>query len=141
VRKLRYDAGSGELEMSLSAWLTTQSQQKYSYSATFVVVLTNSSVAKFSPISTGCDGVDSCRIVRSEPAAIPNGMQYIGLATQHWDLGSHSGPLVLNMLSGHQDGLTVKPPEVDVEYVYAMHSAKLGNSKMYCEWGATLIAV
>jgi hypothetical protein len=139
VRKYRYDATTGELEVGVTASLRTASNQPYSYSTTFVVVLTRAGVAQYTTVSTGCAGIRSCRIVRSLPAAVPAGMHYIGIGTQDWHLGSHSGALLLNTLSGHQDGLTVAPPRVDLEYLCMMQGARMRN-RMYCEWSAQVIA-
>ena len=139
VSKKRYIASTGELNLSVIAVLRTRSGQNYSYRVSFVVILTAGNVAYFSPVSTGCSGVASCRIVRSFPSAIPRRMHYIGIATHNWSVGSLSGPLVLNTLSAHQDGLTVQPPSVHIEYLCAMWD-KTQNKRMFCEWGAKVIA-
>jgi hypothetical protein len=38
----------------------------------------------------GCAGVNSCRIRKSFVSGIPSNMQYIGLGSYQWVLGSHS---------------------------------------------------
>ncbi len=144
VAKKRYESSSGELEVNVGAGLSTRSSQKYSYSISFVVVLTGSSVAKFTPVQSGCEGVGRCTIKKTLPLAIPTSMQYIGLATQTWFLGSQSGPLVLNTLSAHRDGMTVKPPLLGLEYLCSMQGKmikrKEKKNRMFCEWVAKVIA-
>jgi hypothetical protein len=139
VQRLSYDSTAGALEIGINASLTTQTRQSYSYILTFVVILTQAGVASFVPISTGCAGVGNCRIVRSVPGAVPAGMKYIGLATYNWHLGTQGGDILLNALSGHQDGLKIAPPNVDVEYRCVMQDARARN-RMFCEWGAKVIA-
>ncbi|MDQ6652468.1 MAG: hypothetical protein M3Y84_06965, partial [Acidobacteriota bacterium] len=130
---------TGDLELGIAAAFDMRSGQAYSFNVTFVVVLTASNLARFTNVAGSCAGTRNCRIIKSLPSAIPTGMRYIGLATYNWHLGSHSGPLVLNTLSGHQDGLTVSPPSVNVEYLCTLQNAK-GRNKMFCEWGAKVVA-
>ena len=139
VQKFRYDPVTGAMEVGVSSGIATASGQQYATTVTFVVVLTRGGVATFTPISTGCGGVASCGITRSLPGAVPAGMQYIGLATSNWSLGSGSGPLVLNTLSGHLDSLTVSPPQVDLRYLCMMQDGSAAN-RMWCEWGAKVVA-
>lgn len=139
VNKYRYDAAAGDLEVSVGAVLRTRSGQDYSLHVSFVVVLTGNDVARFTAINTGCAGVLNCTITRSLAAAVPAGMRYIGLATQNWHIGSASGPLLLNTLSGHLDSLTVAPPAVNLDYLCVMQGGKRKN-KMFCEWAAKVIA-
>lgn len=139
VNKYLYDAATGDLEMSVGATLRTKSGQDYALHVSFVVILTAENLARFTPINTGCAGALSCTITRSLPAAVPPGMQYIGLATQNWHIGSASGPLTLNTLSGHLDSLTVAPPAVNLGYLCVMQGGKRKN-KMFCEWAAKVIA-
>jgi len=139
VQKFRYDAVSGAMEVGVGSGIVTASGQQYATSVTFVVLLTRGGVASFMPISTGCAGVASCAITRSLPGAVPAGMQYIGLATSNWSLGSGSGPLVLNTLSGHIDALTVTQPQVDLRYLCMMRDGAAAN-RMWCEWSAKVVA-
>lgn len=139
VTKHRYVVATGELELSISAVLNTRSGQNYSYNIGFVVILTESALAQFTQVGGGCAGVASCRIKRTIPAAVPAGMKYIGFATQNWHLGSHSGPLLVNTLSAHQDGLTVQSPVVNLNYLCVMRDGR-GKNRMFCEWGAKVIA-
>lgn len=142
--KKRYESSTGELGLNVGAGLSTRSGQKYSYRISFVVVLTGSSVAKFTPAQGGCAGVGSCTIKKTLPSAIPTSMQYIGLATQTWFLGSRSGPLILNTLSAHRNGMTVQPPILDLEYLCSMQGKmikrKERKNRMFCEWVAKVIA-
>jgi hypothetical protein len=138
VQKFRYDPVTGAMEVGVSSGIGTASGQQYATSVTFVVLLTRLGVASFTPISTGCGGVASCSITRSLPGAVPAGMQYIGLATSNWSLGS-SGPLVLNTLSGHIDALTVSGPQVDLRYLCMMQDGSAAN-RMWCEWSAKVVA-
>jgi hypothetical protein len=101
--------------------------------------LTDPSVASFSQISSGCVGTARCTISRSLATAVPAGMQNIGLATNDWDIGSDSGPLRLNALSAHIDGLTVSPPTVNLNYLCVMQDAT-GQNRMFCEWAAKIVA-
>src|SRR5688572_8181866 len=110
VQKFRYDAATGDLELGIRAGLLSGMGQDYSYRVTLVVILTNSSVAKFSPVGGGCTGIGRCSIARTVVGAIPGGMIFIGVATSNWDLGSDSGPLRLNALSGHIDSINIKTP-------------------------------
>ena len=139
VQKFRYDPLTGAMEVGVNGAIVTASGQQYAMSVTFVVVLTRGGVARFTPISTGCTGVANCNITRSLPSAVPAGMQYIGLATSNWSLGSSSGPLVLNTISGHLDALTVAPPQVDLTYQCTMQDGSAAN-RMWCEWGAKVVA-
>ena len=139
VQKYRYNVTTGDLEVGVTSWLRTQSGQQYSYLLTFAVLLTNPGVAHLTPISTGCSGLGECHIVRSLPTAVPAGMHYIGLATSNWHLGASSGAIPLHVLSGHLDNLTLIGPAVNVDYRCAMHDTQL-NTKMYCEWGAKVLA-
>jgi hypothetical protein len=139
VTKHRYVSATGELELSVAAALRTRSSQTYSYDLTFVVVLTGSTVARFTPVSASCVGTASCRITRSLSTAVPTGMHYIGLASQNWDLGSNSGPLLINTVGGHTDKLAVSAPAVNVEYLCVLQDARAKN-RMFCEWGAKVVA-
>lgn len=144
--KKRYVASTGELEVTVGAGLSTRSGQKYSYNISFIVILTGSSVAKFTPLQGGCEGVGRCTIQKQLPflTAVPTSTQYIGLATHTWFLGSRSGPLVLNTLSAHRGGFTVQPPFLDLNYVCSMQGRmikrKEKKNRMFCEWGAKVIA-
>jgi hypothetical protein len=112
VQKHRYDQATGELEVSVSGQLSTTGQ-KYSYEITFVVVLTDASAAKFTPVSTGCRGVEECAIPpRTLAGSIPAGMQFLGIGTRAWDIGSEDGALSLNALSSRVENATVAPPDV-----------------------------
>jgi hypothetical protein len=137
--KYKYDPAAGALEVGVGAGFSTRSGQNFGYSMTFVVLLTQPGVAAFSSISTGCAGVASCKISRVVPMAVPAGMQYIGLGTQLWELGSHSGPIFINTLAAHIDSLTVQPPSTSLDYWCEMHNGKAKNL-MFCEWSAELIA-
>jgi hypothetical protein len=139
VTKHRYEPLTGALELSIAAVLDTRSRQNYSYNMSFVVILTGSALAKFTPVNTGCSGIANCRITRTLPATVPAGMHYIGLATQNWHLGSNSGPLLLNTLSVHHDGLGVNPPLVNLDYLCVMQDGR-GRNRMFCEWAAKVIA-
>jgi len=139
VNKYLYDATTGALELSVGAVLRTKSGQDYALHVSFVVILTAPNVARFTPINTGCAGTVNCTITRSLPTAVPPGMRYIGLATQNWHLGSASGPLRLNTLSGHLASFTVAPPSVNLGYLCVVQGGRR-NNKMFCEWAAKVIA-
>jgi hypothetical protein len=144
VQKHRYTTATGELELSVRASLWTGTNQNQSYRVTFVVILTGATLAKFTPVSTGCRGTASCNITRSIPVAIPTGMQFIGLATRNWDIGSESGPLRLNALSGHINNHYAGPdplkgPSVYIDYMFFLQDASAQNP-MFAEWGAAVIA-
>jgi hypothetical protein len=66
-------------------------------------------------------------------------MQYIGLATQVWSMGSNSGAIRINTLAAHIDSLTLQPPQVSLNYWCVLQNARM-NNKMFCEWTAHLIA-
>jgi len=139
AQKFNYDPATGAMEVGVNSGVATASGQQYATSVTFVVLLTRNGVASFTPISSGCAGVASCSITRSLPGAVPAGMKYIGLATSNWSLGSGSGPLVLNTLSGAIDALTVSAPQVDLRYLCMMQDGSAAN-RMWCEWSAKVVA-
>ncbi len=66
-------------------------------------------------------------------------MQYIGLGTRLWSLGSQSGPVLINTLAGYTSSLTVSPPAVTLDYGCEIH-ARGAKNRMYCEWTAAVIA-
>ena len=138
VHKYRYDPATGELDLGVAGQLSTNGQP-YRYHITLALVLTDASAAKFTRISSGCTGVAQCRVVRSLPQAVPSTMQYVGLGTRTFDLGSNSGPIVVNALSIHQDGLTVTASTVQIDQLCALQQASMSNS-MFCEWDASVIA-
>lgn len=139
VQKFRYDKATGDLEVGVSAQLSTSSGQPYAYHVTFVVLLTDVTAAKFTHVGNGCRGQAQCHVTATLAGAVPTGMQYIGLGTRIFDLGSESGPLLINTLSAHIDSLTVTPPNVQLDYLCSLHDAA-GVNAMYCEWDAAIIA-
>jgi hypothetical protein len=139
VQKHRYDAATGELEMSVFSRLASGMGQNYSYRVTFVLILTGATVATFTPIGGGCIGTASCSITDTLQGAVPAGMHYIGLATRNWDFGSDSGPLRINTISGHVNNVVVGATDVDIDYMFFLHDASAQN-EMFAEWGAAVIA-
>jgi hypothetical protein len=139
VEKYQYDPVAGQLELGVAANLATASGQPYWYEVTLVVVLTNPKVARFTDVNGSCGGAGQCTISRNLAGAIPPGMHYIGLGTRGWELGSNSGPVPLNALSGHIDSLTVGPTDVVVDYRGAFQNAAQSN-QMFLEWAASVIA-
>jgi hypothetical protein len=138
VNKYNYDATTGDLEVGVSALFATQGQT-YSYELTFVVLLTDASAANFSPVSTGCGGVDTCTISQQFVGAVPPNMHYIGLGTRNWDLGSNGPAVPINAVSGHISGLTLAGADVNVDY-YGVFRDAAGGVQMFLEWGAAAIA-
>jgi hypothetical protein len=140
VHKFRYDPTTGDLEVGVTGNLSTGTPQPYSYEVTFVVLLTDAAAARFTQVGNGCTGVADCHVIKTLPGAVPPGMHYIGLGTRIFDLGSDSGPLPINALSMHIDGLTITPPpDVQVDYACVLRDAAAAN-KMFCEWDASIIA-
>jgi hypothetical protein len=151
VQKHRYDPATGDLELSVSAILGTASGQEYTYRVAFVVVLTHPDLGNFTSISASCGGpAGECIISAAAPNAIPPNppplvpvWNYIGLASQRWDLRSLSGPLPLTVLSAEPNLLGPLPtpalPDVQVEYRCAMHDVAKGND-VACEWEAMVVA-
>jgi hypothetical protein len=143
VAKHRYDATTGDLELSVSAILMTASRQDYAYRVAFVVVLTDSNLALFTPIGGSCYGpAGECTINQEARDAIPTGAgwNYIGLASQTWHLSSQSGPVPLQTLSA--EPILIAPPTptaVEVEYRCAIHHAAKRND-MSCDWAAMIVA-
>jgi hypothetical protein len=139
VQKFRYDAASGEFEVGVSGQLSTGSRQPYAYSVTFAAIFTDATAAKFTRVGNGCTGVGRCNVVRAYPGAVPPNMQYIGLGSRLFDLGSNSGPVLVNVLSAHIDSITVNPPNVNLDYLCSLQNAS-GTNRMFCEWDASIIA-
>jgi hypothetical protein len=139
VQKHRYDATTGRLEMSVDAQLGGGGQG-HSFEVSFVVVLTDSTVAKFTSLGNGCNGVDRCTVSPGLGNAVPAGMQYIGLGTSTWDLGYNRGAFPVHAVSGHVDSpIVINPPGVAFDYVAALQDAQGGRS-MFMEWGGRVIA-
>jgi hypothetical protein len=123
----------------VNAALGSASGQPIWHEVTFVVVLTDPSVAQFTDINGSCGGVGQCSIARTLAGAVPAGMHYIGLGTRSWELGSNDGAIPLNALSGHIGALTVGPTDVTLDYLGAFRNAAQSN-RMYLEWAASVIA-
>lgn len=139
VQKFRYETTTGKLEVGVNGQFSTDSGQPYSYQVTFVVVLTDSAAAKFTHVGNGCAGIANCNVTRFLPGAVPSNLHYIGLGTRLFDLGSRSGPLLVNTLSAHIKSLSVNPPDVLLDYLCSLQDAS-GTNKMFCEWDASIIA-
>ena len=139
VQKFTYDDGTGAMEVGVTGTLNLNPSQPYNYRTTFVVVLTDTSVARFTKLGNGCNGVGSCHIVNAPPNAVPAGMQYIGFASRMFFLGSNSGPLQVNTLGALENSISVTPPSVQVDYICALRDS-LGTNRMFCEWNAAVIA-
>jgi hypothetical protein len=139
VHKYRHDPATGELEVGVTGRLDTETRQPYSYQISFVVLLTNAA-AMFTRVGNSCSGAAQCHITASLVGAVPQPMHYIGLGTRILDLGSSSGPISINTLSGHLDFVnTQNPPDVQVDYLCEMHDASVAG-RMFCEWDASVIA-
>jgi hypothetical protein len=138
VQKFRYDPQSGDLEIGVAATLTTDGQP-WTAEVTFVVVLTDSDAGRFTLIDTGCNGTAQCSITRLLAGAIPPGMQYIGLATQIWDVAAQHGAVPVNGIAGHKNALSVNPPDVWVDFMGVFRDGAWAND-MFCEWRAVVIA-
>jgi hypothetical protein len=139
IQKFGYDAQTGVLEAGVTTQFATDGQGATS-EATFVVVLTDATAARFSRISTGCGGTGECDIVRQVGSAVPTGMQYIAIATQIWDVGVRSGPgIPLNGIAGDVVSLAVNPPAVWFQYIGALRNGAWTDD-MFCEWQGMVIA-
>jgi hypothetical protein len=139
VQKFGYDAQTGMLEAGVRTQFTTDGQGATS-EVTFVVVLTDATAGRFSPISTSCGGTAECDIIRQVGSAVPTGMQYIGTATQIWDVGLRSGPgIPLNGIAGDVDSIAVNPPAVWLQYIGVLRNGPWTND-MFCEWQGMVIA-
>jgi hypothetical protein len=66
-------------------------------------------------------------------------MQYIGLATQIWDLGSRVGAVPLNGIAAHMNGISVNPPSFGIDFAGAVRNGAWTND-MFFEWQALVIA-
>lgn len=139
VQKFDYDAATGILDVGVTTQFETDGQGSMS-EVTFVVVLTDSAAARFSEIATSCGGTGECDIVRLVNSAVPAGMQYIGVATQIWDVGVPSGsPIPVNGIGGDIAGLAVGLPSVWLQYLAALRNGAWTNN-MFCEWRGVVIA-
>jgi hypothetical protein len=139
IQKFGYDPAAGLLEAGVTVQFATDGQGANS-ETTFVVVLTDASAARFSRISTGCGGTAECGIVRQVGNSIPTGMQYIGIASQIWDVGLRSGPgIPVNGIAGDVASLAVNPPAVWLQYIGALRNGAWTND-MFCEWQGMVIA-
>ena len=138
VQMFRYDAPSGEVEVGVNPQLHTDGQG-WTADVCFVVIATSSSVAHFTPIGGSGAGSGTAVIARRAFNAIPAGMEYVGLATQIWDLGSDAGAVPVNTLAAHHDGLTIAKPNCSVDYVGTFRDGHSTN-QMFFEWQAVLLA-
>jgi hypothetical protein len=138
VQKFRYDAQTGVMELGVSTQFATDGQG-FAADVTFVVIFTDAAAARFSRISSGCGGTAECNIVRSVPNAVPAGMQYIGIATQIWDVGCRTGNELINGISGDVANLAVNPPTVFVDFAGVLRNGAWTND-MFCEWQGAVIA-
>ena len=67
-------------------------------------------------------------------------MQYIGVATNIWDVGVSSGPAIpVNGIAGDIAGLAVGAPSVWLQYLGALRNGAWTNS-MFCEWQGVVIS-
>lgn len=140
VQKYRYDANTGDLELGVNAQLATDSAQPYSYQTTFAVILTDAGAAIFTQVGGGCRDIAKCNITGTYPGAVPPGMQFIGLGTRMFDLGSDSGPLAINTLSAHINSLNITSlPDVQLDFLCSLQDAS-GANVMFSEWDASIIA-
>jgi hypothetical protein len=138
VQKFRYDPQTGELELGVRGQLATDGQT-WRADVTFVVILTDSTAAHFTRLSTGCGATAECNISQQLAGAIPSGMQYIGLATQIWDLGSRAGAVPLNGIAAHMNAISVNPPNFGIDFAGALRNGAWTND-MFFEWQALTIA-
>ena len=139
VQNFGYDVTTGILDVGVTTQLVTDGQGAMS-EVTFVVVLTDSAAARFSEIAASCGGNAECDIIRLVNSAVPAGMQYIGVATQIWDVGVSSGPTIpVNGIAGDIAGLAVGAPSVWLQYLGALRNGAWTNS-MFCEWRGVVIA-
>ena len=138
VQKFGYDAQTGALELGITTQFVTDGQTSSS-EVTFVVIMTDVRAARFSPISTGCGGVAECNITTSVPVAVPTGMEYIGIGTQIWDVGSDSGPVPMNAVGGDVASLTVGLPSVAFDFLGVLRNGTFTN-RMFCEWQGLVVA-
>jgi hypothetical protein len=139
VERFSYDPQSGALEVGLTTLFATDGQGSTS-EVTFVAVLTDATAAHFSTVTTSCGGTAECHITRQLGNAVLPGMQYIGIATQIWDVGLPSGgPVPVNGIAGDVDSLAVNPPTVFLDYAGALRNGAFAND-MFCEWQGVVIA-
>jgi hypothetical protein len=139
VRKFTYDPVTGAMQVGVTGTLNLDPSQPFTYRTTFVVVLTDTLVARFTKLGNGCAGVASCHIVNAPPNAVPPGMQYIGFASRLFFLGSNSGPLQVHAIGALENTLSVTPPSVQVDYGCTLRDS-LATNRMFCEWDAAVIA-
>jgi hypothetical protein len=139
VENFGYDPQSGALEVGVTTLFATDGQGSTS-DVTFVAILTDATAARFTSISTGCGGTAECHILRQLGNAVPPGMEYIGIATQIWDVGLPSGgPVPVNGIAGDLVSLAVSPPMVWLDYAGALRNGAFTND-MFCEWQGVVIA-
>lgn len=140
IQKFRYDPATGDLEVGVNGQLVTGNVQPYHYQVSFVVVMTDSNAAKFTRVGGGCRDIAMCNITGSFPGAVPSNMQFIGLGTRMFDLGSDSGPLAINTLSAHVNSLNIANlPDVYLDYLCVLQDSAKTNL-MFAEWDASIIA-
>jgi hypothetical protein len=139
VNKYNYDTSTGELEVGITGKFATAGSQQFGYTVTFAVILTDSTAARFMTVGHGCRDTALCSVKRLISNAVPPGMHYIGLGTRLVDLGSDSGPVALNTLLAHNDGLTLSGSSVDIEHFFMLRDGH-GQKIMFAEWNASTIA-
>jgi hypothetical protein len=138
VQKFRYDAQTGLMELGVTTQFATDGQG-FAAEVTFVIIFTDFAAARFSRISTGCGGTAECHIVEFVPNAVPVGMQYIGIATQFWDVGCRTGNELINGIAGDVVNLGVIPAGVFLNFAGALRNSAWTND-MFCEWQGAVIA-
>ena len=137
VQRYSYDPQNGELEIGVTTMFATDGQGATS-DVTFVAIFTDATAARFSTIAASCGGAAQCHIVRQLGNAVPPGMQYIGIASQLFDVGAGS-PVPVNGIAGDLDSLTVSSPTISLDYLGALRNGAFMND-MFCEWRGTVIA-
>jgi hypothetical protein len=138
VQKFVYDAQTGVMEVGVTTLFATDGQG-FAADVTFVVIFTDAAAGRFSRISIGCGGTAECHIVQFVPNAVPPGMQYIGIATQIWDVGCRTGNEPINGIAGDVVNLGVNPPGVFLDFAGALRNGAWTND-MFCEWQGAVIA-
>ncbi|MBO3093579.1 hypothetical protein [Cellulomonas dongxiuzhuiae] len=138
VQSFAYDASTGDLEVGITPLLSTDGQG-WLAEVTFVVICTDSGVAHIARVSTGGVGTSEVSMSKYLPGAIPVGMDYVGMATQIWDVGTDAGPLLLNGVAAHVNNLSVTPPNLWLDYWGVLRDSAW-TAPMFFEWQALVLA-
>lgn len=141
VHGYSYHQATGALEVGVGCTLATTTPGPSEYEVTFVVVLTDPTLATVTPFSSSGRGRVPLADRHAAVGAVPPGQELVGIAVQEWQVRTSPDPVVvpLHRLSGHATSVAAHAPDVDVVYEAAIADAATTNG-MSAEWRAFVVA-